>query len=559
MNSSDASARRLERLQHLLRNRRLIPYELALCSQDVAYWVNNWGWTYDPREADSTIPFILFPKQAEFFDWLREREKEQADGLVEKSRDMGATWLCCAYALHGWLFRSGYHVGFGSRKLELVDKKGDPDCIFEKVRFLLRHLPAWMMPAKFTWKEHDCYTKLINPDNGSTITGEGGDQIGRGGRASIYFIDEAAFLEHPQLVERALSQTTRVRIDVSTPNGQGNPFAKKRHGGKVSVFTLHWTCDPRKNRSVRTEDGREVFPWYEKQKSRLDPVTVAQEIDIDYTASVEGICIPAAWVRAAVGLELPVRHDRPLPVVAGLDIGEEGNDSTVFTPRAGPLVFDPVSWSKTNTTETAWRARDEAVRVKAELVNYDCGGVGAGVKGTWLAAGKLPFAANAVQFGESPTDAIWPDGRMAKELFVNLRAEMWWSLRARFERTFEYVTKGIPHPPDELISIPNHPQLIAELSLPLAFRNEAGKIKLESKEAMRRRGVKSPDYGDSLALAFLPSVQWGPVTNSKESKSLVADIPEGVFAFDDRRERERRDSEGQRRPARGILDGLGDW
>src|SRR5262249_54910667 len=160
-------------------------------------------------------------------------EARQEDGLVEKSRDMGASFLCCAHALHGWLFRPGYQVGFGSRKLEYVDEKGDPKAVFEKLRFLIDHLPGWMRPPGFRSSEHSFFAKLINPANGATITGEGGDQIGRGGRASVYFVDEAAFLERPRSVERALSQTTRVRIDVSTHNGPGTPFYAKRFGGKV--------------------------------------------------------------------------------------------------------------------------------------------------------------------------------------------------------------------------------------------------------------------------------------------------------------------------------------
>ena len=56
--------------------------------------------------------------------------------------------------------------------------------------------------------------------------------------------------------------------------------------------------------------------------------------------------------------------------------------------------------------------------------------------------------------------------------------------------------------PDEMISIPNHPQLIAELSMPLAQRTASGKIKIESKDDMHRRGLKSPNYADALVLAF---------------------------------------------------------
>jgi phage terminase large subunit len=463
---------------------------MAWCSGHVVHWLTVWGWTYDPREPDTVIPFEPFPKQADFLVWLREREQSQDNGVVEKSRDMGVTWLCAAYSVHGWLFRNGFAGGFGSRKLDLVDKLGDPDSIFEKIRFLLRHLPPWMMPPGFDWREHDNQARLVNPSNGATITGEGGDQIGRGGRKTIYFVDEAAFLDHPDRVERSLSQTTRCRIDVSTPNGPGNPFARKRFSGRVPVFTFHWRDDPRKG-----ED------WYADFKSKHDPVTVAQEADIDYTASVEGICIPAAWVRAAVDLDIPEGGGK---VLCGLDISEDGKARTVLIPRRGPVARPPVVWGQTNTTQTAWRARDEAAAAKAAAVYYDGVGVGAGVKGTWQSAEKpLPFLAVAVNTGASPSDDHWPDRQTSKEKFLNLRAELWWKVRRRFEKSYEFRELGIQHPPEEMISIPDCPDLIAELSAPLQFRTETGKVKIESKKDMARRGVKSPDHADALVLAFI--------------------------------------------------------
>jgi hypothetical protein len=46
----------------------------------------------------------------------------------------------------------------------------------------------------FVEKVHDNYMRIINPDNGATITGEAGDNIGRGGRTTMYFLDEWALL-----------------------------------------------------------------------------------------------------------------------------------------------------------------------------------------------------------------------------------------------------------------------------------------------------------------------------------------------------------------------------
>lgn len=569
--------------------------EWIRCAGDVAYWVNTYCHTYDPRTEGKSLPFHLYPRQVEFFRWLTDRERLRESGICEKSRGVGVSFLCAAYALHGWLFKPGYKVGFGSRKLEYVDALGVMDSLFEKIRFMLRRLPNWMYPPRFRQKNHDCYTKLINPDTGAAITGEGGDNIGRGGRCSIYFVDEAAFLERPHQTEASLVETTDVRIDVSTANGPGNPFATKRYSlPPHRVFTFHWLDDPRKNQYVvscngtvigigqgrpdgnDTLDGCTVlYPWAEKTKREKGLVVFAGEYDIDYGASVEGITIPGAWVRAAVGLNLygvynreghngyangsldtadtadkyngsDIRHfiNRPdiasrqrnnvaastdgtenyyaLPdgrlavsrrCTAGLDIGEEGNDLSVFIPRWGSVIGMPVSWGKTNTTQTAFRAREEAIKHHVSEVCYDSVGVGAGVKGTLRSMDTaeshqredivkaLSMVARPINTGVPPTLNMWPDGQTSKEKFVNLKAELWWALRLRFEKTYEYVTQGIQHPAEEMISIPNCPQLIADLSLPLNDRNESGKIKIESKNSMRLRGVKSPDFAEALVMS----------------------------------------------------------
>lgn len=461
------------------------------CRRDVVYWLEHYGWTFDPRDSSEPIKrFIPWPRQVEFLRWLEEREDRKENGLVDKSRDTGATWMCGAFALHRWLYRAGSAIGFGSRKLDLVDRKGDPDCIFEKIRFLLYHLPGWMLPAGFKRDGHDAEGKLLNPENGSTITAEGGDNIGRGGRKSHYFVDESPFLSHPEMVDGSLAATTEVRIDVGTPNGPGNPFAQKRFSGKWPVFTLHYKDDPRKTPE-----------WVAKKKATLDSLTWAREYEIDYSASIEGICIPAAWVRSAVNLLLPGFEQSPL--VAGLDVGGEGTNKSVLVTRRGPCVQHPISWAGVLPTETAWRARDHCERLGVERVAYDSIGVGSAVKGSWdMADNPVQFHSEAVQVGLPPSDAVWPDGRTSKEKFLNIKAELWWKVRERFEKTFEHVEQGVAHAAEEMISLPDDTELIAQLSLPLMKHTSSGKMRLESKDELRSRGVKSPDFADALVLSF---------------------------------------------------------
>ena len=465
--------------------------ELEKCNHDPLYWIANWVWTYDPRRVPATIPFDLFPKQAEYLDWLRDRVDQKESGIVEKSRDAGLTWLCGAFAIHRWLFVPGSKIAFGSRKQDLVDRLGDPDSIFEKFRALLRSLPHWMLPKSYSTG----YLKFLNNENGNSITGEAGDQMGRGGRSSIYFLDEFAFVERPQRVDAAVSENTDVVIYVSTPNGPGNSFAKKRFSGRYPVFRIHWTDDPRKTPE-----------WYAKRKATLDPVILAQEIDIDYNASIEGVCIPSAWVQSAINMPLTRvlgLHSR----VAGLDVADEGVNKNVLIIRFGPAVYLIEDWSMGNTTQTAYKARDICHRDRVSLLNYDCIGVGAGVGGTMASVDYLNFKIQGINGGDSCDDKEWAefDNRTSKQVFRNLRAQLWWSLRRRFEKTYERANGIADYPDDECISIPNHVELIAQLSQPLYRFNDSGLIVLESKIEMKRRGVESPDYADALAYAFAPN------------------------------------------------------
>ena len=492
-------------LDAVVRDGDSIAAELERCRADVVYWVDRYCWTYDPREVNPILPFVLFPRQAEFLRWLAQRDALQECGLAEKSRDVGFTWLCAAYALHCWLFRLADSTGFGSRKLDLVDHRNNPDCIFEKVRFLLRHLPCWMMPGGFAFTKHDRLCTLLNPENGSTITGEGGSEIGRGGRKSRYFVDEAAFLQNPKSVEAALSQTTRVRIDISTPNGQGNPFHLKRVGGGVPVFTFHWRDDPRKDDA-----------WYAREKARIaDPVIIAQELDIDYTASVENVCIPAAWVQSAVGFALPISG-----LVTGGYRAADGSGGHALALRHGPVVLDVTGWRTRDMLACADVVMDRLEESGAAALHYDCVGVGGQMRALLEMASRqrgsgLGFAARAINMSEAATELRWPDGLMSRDRFRNLRSELFWQLRQRFEKTHAVVTGAAVvgrhaqgagglavYAPEELISIPDHRELIAQISLAVYSHTETGKVVVESARDLRRRGIGSMEYAEALALAF---------------------------------------------------------
>lgn len=448
-----------------------------------ADFINDWGMTFDPRNAEvalpSVVPFLLFPKQREFIDWLYERWRAREDGLVEKSRDMGVSWLCVGFAAWMLIFWPGTVVGFGSRKEEYVDKIGDPKSLFWKIRQFVSLLPMEFRPIGWDEKKHAPHMRVLNEQTGSSIVGEAGDNIGRGNRTSIYFKDESAFYEHAEAIDAALSQTSNCKIDVSTPNGSGNPFYRKAHGGRIKKFVFDWTDDPRK------DDG-----WYRRQCEMLDPIIVAQEIDRDYESSVSNAFIPADIVLFAME-----RGPSDVGAVGGLRVGIDvarfGSDKTAISIRRGRVLLKQIVLEKLDVTQVAGRAKAEiaAYGEMPEQIAIDTIGIGAGVAD--VMRGWYPDVIDKVtQRRRVVVQDVNSSLRMGNGQDYNLRAFMWREMR-------EWLKSA---------SIPNDSDLKSDLTaLRYLFKN--GELLLESKEDAKRRGVKSPDRGDSLALTFaIPTV-----------------------------------------------------
>lgn len=496
MNYRDALERRWEHLELCLNDLEFRADDYEMCRRDPSYFISHWGWTLDPRLAEdgqpSHIPMELFPFQVEFMVWLKGCLDDKAHGTVEKSRDMGFTWLCVGFAVWMWLFRPGVVVKFGSRKQDLVDKLKDPDSIFEKIRYMIRFLPAWMVPDGFNPRIHDNHLIISNPENGSSISGEGGDNMGRGGRATIYFADEFAYVERAQTVDSALSQNSNVIIYGSTANGISSLFYKKVLNDAYRHFRLHWRSDPRKDDE-----------WYKMMCALYDPVTVAQEIDIDHASSVEGVAIPPKFVRACVNAVLPNLDRVGSRMVAGLDVAKGGKDLSVLCSRVGPVVKELHSSSANDTTKVAQWASQLAIDLGIQHLFYDVIGVGAGVEGE-LNRERRPFKHSPVNVGLPASVNVYPDERTGAERFANLKAELWMHLRTLCENTWRYVEDGVGDDPNTMISLPDHPQLLAELSLPLAEADERGRVKIESKKSMAKRldSYKSPDFAEALILSF---------------------------------------------------------
>lgn len=480
--------------------------------EGIADFINDFGWTYDPRNVErglpATVPFVLFPKQRDWVCWLIERWRTQTPGATEKSRDCGLTWLAVASACTLCIFHSGMAIGFGSRKSEYVDKIGTMKPILPKGRIFMDNLPAEFSAGYVAWRDSP-YMRINFPDTGSIITGEGGDDLGRGDRASIFVVDEAEHLERPDMVEFALSQTTNCRIDISSVNGSANPVARKILERRVDVFVFDYRDDPRKSEE-----------WYKKQCDNLDPVVVAQEIDRDRAASVHGVVIPGTWVRAAIGACQKLGFAPTGEFRLALDVADEGRDKNAVVGGKGVEISVAEQWSGrgSDTFATVERAFEIADDHGCVRWRYDGDGLGAGVRGDARVINERRRAvgdtAHDVVMFRGSEAVVDPDGivegtighegkgRTNQDYYLNSKSQGWFELRRRFRNVYRWVVEEKPCAPDDIISLdprmPNLMHLVAELSQPTYSVNGAGKMVINKTPD----GLPSPNLADGAMIHF---------------------------------------------------------
>jgi len=189
--------------------------------------------------------------------------------------------------------------------------------------------------------------------------------------------------------------------------------------------------------------------------------------------------IPVSLVEAAIGRDVDEIADSP--VVWGLDVARFGSDSSALAKRKGNVLLGNIqTWRSLDTMQLAGLVESE---YEAALGPYrpseilvDVIGVGAGVVDRLRSLG-LPV--RGINVSESPS---------LKGQHLNLRSELWYNMKAWLEQRD--------------VRLPNDKELMEELVSVRFEYTDRGKIKLESKQGMKKRGADSPDRADALALTF---------------------------------------------------------
>jgi len=493
LDSREILRARQERLDRLRKDAGLLPAIKDFYRDDhFVEFVNDWGMTRDPRLAadgkNPVLPFILFPRQEELLRWFDFMMKGKFRGNVDKTRDCGASWCALAFSCYRFLFFANNDIGFGSRKEELVDAKSDPKALFPKARMFIANLPKEFRPVDWNERRDAPYLKLINPENGATIVGEAGDNIGRGGRTLMYFVDEHAHIERPTLVEGALSENTNTQINISTHDGTGSLFFRQCQTlPKARLFEFDWRDDPRKTQE-----------WYDTKRNdpATDPVIFAQEVDRDPSASVADGFIPLKELSDAMdrGPADVIAHG---PFIISVDVAAMGNDKSIINVRRGAINFPQKSFPKSASGQLAAETERLCDQLLAKNVAslgaiiYELEGVGYGFHEN-MKTGRY----------KELLRPIHPGRKLASVEFYNERARFW-SLAKEW---LEEGGKSI---------VMDRKFRIQATALRYEFKEtgRSRKLLLESKKQYKSRMAAdsknkaagpSPDEADAWAMSFTP-------------------------------------------------------
>jgi phage terminase large subunit len=236
-------------------------------------------------------------------------------------------------------------------------------------------------------------------------------------------------------------------------------------------------------------------------------------------ADSELAIIKPSWIEAAIDAHEKLGFSAAGRRILGFDVADEGDDANATVLRYGSVVTDMQQWRGQDVIYSADKVYLYAQEQNIDRIVYDNIGVGAGVKAQFRRKnGKvqtLGFNAGGAVY---KPDAKYTDDKKNRDMFANIKAQAWWMVRDRFYKTWRAVHHGDSYTEDQLISLSSSlhelEYLTAELSRPQVDYDQNGRVKVESKKDMKKRGIPSPNRADALVMAFAP-VQGGLNINPK--------------------------------------------
>lgn len=230
------------------------------------------------------------------------------------------------------------------------------------------------------------------------------------------------------------------------------------------------------------------------RKEISDPARWRQEMECDFSAASENNLISMEVVSEAQNRTLRKSDYDFAPRIIGCDVARFGGDRSVIFCRQGNQVFPPKIFESIDNMSLAGQVAKMIDEFKPDATFIDAGR-GEGVIDRLLQLGYSPIPVN---FGGKPINVR----------YANKRAEMWCDMAKALETA----------------SVPDMPELQLDLCTPeYSYASSSGKLELESKDSIKKRGLKSPDLADALALTYAFPVATGAMARKASSCTIEYD------------------------------------
>lgn len=325
--------------------------------------------------------------------------------------------------------------------------------------------------------EPDWYAVGLSTDNPTAFQGIHHPDL-------LAVLDEAPGI--PDLIHDSIGSLTTATgnrtVMIGNPTDPSGKFFEA-FDRPIGWTTVHISCLEHPNVLNGTEEipGAVTRDWVNDKKLEYGEDSPLYQVRVlgEFPSSSDNQLIPMAQVDLSMAHGLPDLEQRgKSPLILGVDIARYGSNRTVAVIRQGDRVLKMWDWQGTATTETTRRVQEiyQNYQPKPAAVVVDETGVGGGVVDQLIENGIPVIGFNAGNRA----------GQSAR--FDSLRSESWFRLRERF------ATGNV--------ELPAHRQLRADLIAPTYSFAPNGRVRVERKDQLRRRGVDSPDFADAVMMAF---------------------------------------------------------
>jgi phage terminase large subunit len=285
----------------------------------------------------------------------------------------------------------------------------------------------------------------------------------------LLICDEASAIPEAVFESAAgsMSGHTATTVLIGNPTRNTGLFFRTHHQLSSDWKTMHVSCLD--NPLVSTDFVNQIKATY-GENSNAFRVRVLGEFALRDDDSL----IAADLVDAAMSRDVAL--DTTQDLIYGVDVARFGSDRTVICKRRGNVVVELRHWSGEDLMSTVGRIVHEANADKPAEICVDSIGLGGGV------ADRLR------ELGFNVRDVNVSESNAMNQQAYRLRDELWLAAKDWLE------TRAVKIPKDD--------ELRAELIGPTYSFASNGKIKVEGKSEMKKRGMRSPDLADSLCLTF---------------------------------------------------------